>query len=81
MLQCTLQRAEGSVLSGSFGYHACIEYRLDALYIADSERVIKIDGGGRSLERTALPQIFPANREINREIAEFSADVRSSFRR
>jgi hypothetical protein len=26
-------------------------------------------GGGHSLERTALPQIFPANREINREIA------------
>ena len=31
-----------------------------------------IDGGGGSLERTALLLHFPANREINREIAEFS---------
>jgi hypothetical protein len=34
--------------------------------------IIKIDGGGRSLERTVLPMHFPANREINREIAEFA---------
>ena len=29
----------------------------------------RLNGGGRSLERTALPRIFPANREIYREIA------------
>jgi hypothetical protein len=32
----------------------------------------KMYGGGRSLERTALPQIFSANREIYREIARFA---------
>jgi hypothetical protein len=35
------------------------------------EWIRRIDGGGCSLERTALLLHFPANREIIREIAEF----------
>jgi hypothetical protein len=41
-----------------------------------NQPIVRLDGGGRSHDRTRLHTKFPANREKNREFCDFNAVLR-----